>query len=436
MNRVIEFLDKVIEVNSTIVIACSGGPDSMCLLNLLISIRNKKELNLIVAHVNHKIRKESDNEALLVKKFCEENRVIFEYKELNEYKKNKFSEEDAHKKRYAFFREIIKKYNAKYLVTAHHGDDLIETILMRISRGSNLSGYVGIKSVSENKDYITLRPLLFVSKDEIIQYNKEHSIDYVIDESNNSLDYTRNRYRHVVLPFLKKEDKNIHLKYLKFSKELEETDEFINNYIYDKKIIIDNYIVINKLKDEKDIIKKKSIELLVKDIQKKDYFDISDRQMNELMKLLNNKNKSIDLNNNYQGVNEYGVLKIIKKKNSEYLEVVFDKNIEFNDFIFYYDTNNGDNSNNTIYINNEDIVFPLKLRTRLDGDKILVKNLKGSKKVNDIFIDEKINKEKRDRYPLLVDANNNIIWIPGLKKSQFCKDKSEKYDIIIKCEAR
>ena len=436
MNRVIEFLDKVIEVNSTIVIACSGGPDSMCLLNLLISIRNKKELNLIVAHVNHKIRKESDNEALLVKRFCEENRVIFEYKELNEYKNNKFSEEDAHKKRYAFFREIIKKYNAKYLVTAHHGDDLIETILMRISRGSNLSGYVGIKSVSENKDYITLRPLLFVSKDEIIQYNKEHSIDYVIDESNNSLDYTRNRYRHVVLPFLKKEDKNIHLKYLKFSKELEETDEFINNYIYDKKIIIDNYIVINKLKDEEDIIKKKSIELLVKDIQKKDYFDISDRQMNELMKLLNNKNKSIDLNNNYQGVNEYGVLKIIKKKNSEYLEVVFDKNIEFNDFIFYYDTNNGDNSNNTIYINNEDIVFPLKLRTRLDGDKILVKNLKGSKKVNDIFIDEKINKEKRDRYPLLVDANNNIIWIPGLKKSQFCKDKSEKYDIIIKCEAR
>lgn len=436
MNRVIEFLDKVIEVNSTIVIACSGGPDSMCLLNLLISIRNKKELNLIVAHVNHKIRKESDNEALLVKKFCEENRVIFEYKELNEYKNNKFSEEDAHKKRYAFFREIIKKYNAKYLVTAHHGDDLIETILMRISRGSNLSGYVGIKSVSENKDYITLRPLLFVSKDEIIQYNKEHSIDYVIDESNNSLDYTRNRYRHVVLPFLKKEDKNIHLKYLKFSKELEEADEFINNYIYDKKIIVDNYIVINKLKDEKDIIKKKSIELLVKDIQKKDYFDISDRQMNELMKLLNNKNKSIDLNNNYQGVNEYGVLKIIKKKNSEYLEVVFDKNIEFNDFIFYYDTNNGDNSNNTIYINNEDIVFPLKLRTRLDGDKILVKNLKGSKKVNDIFIDEKINKEKRDRYPLLVDANNNIIWIPGLKKSQFCKDKSEKYDIIIKCEAR
>lgn len=436
MNRVIEFLDKVIEVNSTIVIACSGGPDSMCLLNLLISIRNKKELNLIVAHVNHKIRKESDNEALLVKRFCEQNGIIFEYKELNEYKNNKFSEEDAHKKRYAFFREIIKKYNAKYLVTAHHGDDLIETILMRISRGSNLSGYVGIKSVSENKDYITLRPLLFVSKDEIIQYNKEHSIDYVIDESNNSLDYTRNRYRHVVLPFLKKEDKNIHLKYLKFSKELEEADEFINNYIYDKKIIVDNYIVINKLKDEKDIIKKKSIELLVKDIQKKDYFDISDRQMNELMKLLNNKNKSIDLNNNYQGVNEYGVLKIIKKKNSEYLEVVFDKNIEFNDFIFYYDTNNGDNSNNTIYINNEDIVFPLKLRTRLDGDKILVKNLKGSKKVNDIFIDEKINKEKRDRYPLLVDANNNIIWIPGLKKSQFCKDKSEKYDIIIKCEAR
>lgn len=436
MNKVIEFLDKVIEVNSTIVIACSGGPDSMCLLNLLISIGSKKELNLIVAHVNHKIRKESDDEALLVKKFCEENGVIFEYKELNEYKNEKFSEEDAHKKRYDFFKEVANKYMAKYLVTAHHGDDLIETILMRISRGSNLSGYAGINRIKENLDYITLRPLLFVSKEEIIKYNKEHSINYVIDKSNDSLDYTRNRYRHVILPFLKKEDKNIHLKYLKFSKELEEVDEFINNYIYDKKIIVDNAIVINKLAKEKDIIKRKSIELLVKEIQKEDYFDISDSQMNELIKLLNNTNKCIDLNNNYQGINEYGVLKIIKKKSSEYQEVVFDKDIVFNDFKFYYDVKSGDKSNNTIYINNEEVVFPLKLRTRLDGDKIMVKNLNGSKKVKDIFIDEKINKEKRDRYPILVDANNKIIWIPGLKKSQFCKDKLEKYDIIIKCEAR
>ena len=434
MKRELEFLEESITDNSKVIIACSGGPDSMCLLNLLIRLKTKKNLELIVAHVNHKLRSVSDDEAKMVEDYAKKNKVTFELQELN-YQNAKFSEDDAHRKRYKFFKSLIKKYKANYLVTAHHGDDLIETILMRIARGSNLNGYVGIKRVTQNEDYVTLRPLLSTTKDEIIKYNESENIPYVIDESNDSLKYTRNRYRKIVLPFLKEEDKLIHLKYLKFSEELEEYDNFVNNYIKEKDFIVDNQIVINKITNESEFIKRKTIELIVKNIQLNDYFNISDKQMNELLKLIYNSNKSIDLNNNYIGINEYGYLKIIKKQNNEYQEIILDKDLEFLGFNFYYNCDNGNSSNNCIYLNSSEVTLPLKLRTRCNGDKMQVLNL-GTKKVSDIFIDNKINKEIRDNFPILVDAKNNIIWLPSLKKSQFCKDKSEKYDIIIKCEAR
>ncbi len=434
MKRELEFLEESITDNSKVIIACSGGPDSMCLLNLLIRLKNNKNLELIVAHVNHKLRSVSDNEAKMVEDYAKKNKVTFELQELD-YQNAKFSEDDAHRKRYKFFKSLIKKYKANYLVTAHHGDDLIETILMRIARGSNLNGYIGIKRVTQNEDYITLRPLLSTTKDEIIKYNENEFIPYVIDESNDSLKYTRNRYRKNVLPFLKNEDEYIHLKYLKFSEELEEYDNFVNNYIKEKEYILNNQLVINKIITESEFIKRKTIELIVKSIQVNDYFNISDKQMNELLKLIYNSNKSIDLNNNYIGINEYGYLKIIKKPNKEYQEIILDKDLEFLGFNFYYNCDNGNSSNNCIYLNSSEVTLPLKLRTRCNGDKMQVLNL-GTKKINDIFIDNKINKELRSNYPILVDAKNNIIWLPSLKKSQFCKDKSEKYDIIIKCEAR
>ncbi len=434
MKRELEFLKESITDNSKVIIACSGGPDSMCLLNLLIKLRNKKNLELIVAHVNHKLRSASDDEAKMVEEYAKKNNVTFELQELD-YQNAKFSEDDAHRKRYKFFKTLIKKYKANYLITAHHGDDLIETILMRIARGSNLNGYIGIKRITQNEDYVTLRPLLSTTKDEIIKYNESENIPYVIDESNDSLKYTRNRYRKNVLPFLKNEDEYIHLKYLKFSEELEEYDNFVNNYIKEKEFIVDNQIVINKIINESVFIKRKTIELIVKSIQSNDYFNISDNQMNELLKLIYNSNKSIDLNNNYIGINEYGYLKIIKKPNKEYQEIILDKDLEFLGFNFYYNCDNGNSSNNCIYLNSSEVTLPLKLRTRCNGDKMQVLNL-GTKKINDIFIDNKINKELRSNYPILVDAKNNIIWLPSLKKSQFCKDKSEKYDIIIKCEAR
>ena len=436
MKRELEFLNNNIQDNTSVVIACSGGPDSMCLLSLVNNLSTTKNITVICAHVNHKLRKESEEEAQMVERYCKENNIIFESMEITDYLNGEFSEEDARIRRYNFFDQVINKYQATYLLTAHHGDDLIETVLMRLTRGSNLSGYIGIKQINTNESYKILRPLLTTTKEAILKYNQENNIPYAIDSSNNNLKYTRNRYRNVVLPFLKNEDANVHLKYLKFSEELIAYDNFISDYIASKNIIVDNSILINKLNSETQFIKRKAIELLIKEIQKNDYLAISDNQMQEIIKLLDKSNKSVDLNNNYKCINEYGILKIVKKEDSNLTEIIFDKDVSTKYFNFYYNTKDGNDSNYSIYLSSDDIVLPLKLRAKQDGDRMIVKNMGGSKKISDIFIDCKVPKNKRKDYPILVDAKDTIIWVPGLKKSQFAKDKSEKYDIIIKCEAR
>ena len=190
--------------NNYVVIGVSAGPDSMCLLDLL----QKKTTKIVVCHINHNVRKESIEEEEYITKYCQDKNIILEKTTINNYQENNF-ENEARKKRYMFYEEILKKYNSKTLLLAHHGDDLIETILMKISRGSNLEGYAGIKEISNVKNYQIIRPLLKYTKEDIINYNKSNNIKYYNDSSNQSTNYTRNRYRLNILPLLKKEDKNI-----------------------------------------------------------------------------------------------------------------------------------------------------------------------------------------------------------------------------------
>ena len=224
MEKVKKFLNNYnISKNEKIVVATSGGPDSMFLLHTL----NQLGYNCICAHVNHNVRTASEDEYKFVENYCNINNIIFEGMKIEQYRKDNFHNE-ARTIRYNFFKKIVKKYNAKYLTTAHHGDDTIETILMRISRGSNLNGYKGFSSFEKLNDYVLIRPLIEYTKDEIKQKVKINNIPYVTDLSNDSDKYTRNRYRHHVLKFLKAENNNIHLKYLEFSNELNEASEYIN----------------------------------------------------------------------------------------------------------------------------------------------------------------------------------------------------------------
>ena len=422
--------------NNYVVIGVSAGPDSMCLLDLL----QKKTTKIVVCHINHNVRKESIEEEEYITKYCQDKNIILEKTTINNYQENNF-ENEARKKRYMFYEEILKKYNSKTLLLAHHGDDLIETILMKISRGSNLEGYAGIKEVSNVKNYQIIRPLLKYTKEDIINYNKSNNIKYYNDSSNQCTNYTRNRYRLNILPLLKKENKNIHKKYLKYSKTLIEYDDYIkrevkrniNNVYKDNIINIDN---LNKL--DTFLIKNILYNIMNNIYQNKNNI-ITDRHIQNIISLLNNTkpNIKIDLPNNKEIVKEYNKL-IIKDKTSDIknYKIEFNDKIEIENLIIEKIESEDDDSNSVCRLNSKDITLPLYIRNREDGDYIILKGSNNRKKIKEIFIEKKLPLKKRNNYPLLVDSNNNIIWIPNIKKSKFCNKKSENYDIIIRCNER
>lgn len=439
MKDTFDFLNKLLNRNDIIVIACSGGPDSMCLLHVLNTLKAKLNLTIICAHINHGLRQESKSEAKFVEEYCLSNNLIFEYKKIDKYKNNKFSEQEAREKRYLFFDEVIHKYNAKYLMTAHHGDDLIETVLMRIVRGSNLKGYAGITKVSKNENYSIIRPLLNSNKEEILKYLKENNIDYVLDKSNTDEKYTRNRYRKHMLPMLKKEDDRVHLKFLKYSEELDRCRQYINKLIQEKTkdICVENYIVINKLLEEDEYLQEKIIEYIIENIQKEQILNINDKQFKGIMNIIKSKNnKQINLANGFIARKSYNRLyieKLAKETNiKDYSYVFNDKLILLDKYVFEKVSSTREKNNFVIRLNSKEISLPLIIRNKQPGDKMSIKNLTGSQKIKNIFINSKLDVKKRDEYPIVTDSNNTIIWVPGIKKSIFDKEINEKYDIIIK----
>ena len=436
MKDTFKFLNNLLVNNDIIVLGISGGPDSMCLLSVLNTLKEKLNLKIICAHINHGLRKESVEEAKFVENYCKKNKIIFEYYCIEEYKNNKFTESEARAKRYNFFNSLIKKYQAKYLMTAHHGNDLEETILMRIVRGSNLKGYLGIPKISHNNDYDIVRPLLYVNKKEILEYINKYNVPYVVDKSNEDDIHTRNRYRKHVLPFLEKEEKLVHQKFLKYSEELESYHNYVNREI--KKIIDniykDNKINIKNLLKEDKFLQRKIIEYVIEDIQKKELFNINDKEFNSILDLLkSDKNKQINLADNFIARRSYNYLIIEKNNDVDNYKYIFNKKISIlNKYIIKEIKQSKDTSNYTTRINSKEVKLPLIVRNILPGDKMQIKNLKGSKKIKDIFIDIKLDKVKRKSYPIVTDSENNVIWLPGIKKSIFDKEISEKYDIILK----
>lgn len=439
MKSVFKYLYSTLNLTEkdVVVIANSAGPDSMALMHVLLEIRKKRKIKIICAHVNHNVRQESYEEAEFIKNYCRKNNVIFEYMIIDKYGDDNFHNE-ARTIRYAFFNKIIEKYNANYLMTAHHADDLIETILMRISRGSTLSGYAGFRRVINKENYKLVRPLQPVTKEQILQYNKDNFIEYRLDKSNFKEQYTRNRYRHNILPFLKKEDKSIHEKFLKFSNMLFLYDDFIEKECQkiSKDIYKNGQLDIFEYKKLDEIIQNKLISKILSDYYIDDLFLINDTHLELINKLINSRknNAYVTLPNNIYVIKEYKTLKISRE-----IDQVAEYEIELGN---YAELPNGhiikivekevSNDNTVCRIDSTEITLPLHIRTRKIGDKMCLKNMNGSKKIKDIFIDNKVPLLKRDTWPIVVDSTDKIIWIPGIKKSKFTKSKAEKYDIIIK----
>ena len=426
-----------LEKGDRIVVGCSCGPDSMALVDLLLKLRNKYNLFIIIAHVNHNVRRESIIEQEFLKNYSTNNDIIFETMTIEEYGDDNFHNE-ARNIRYQFFDNIVHKYKAKYLMTAHHGDDLIETILMRLQRGSNLEGYSGFRERVELDDYVILRPLISYTKSELEEYDINNKVPYYIDSSNSSDKYTRNRYRKYILPYLKKEDSNVHLKYLKFSRDLIEANKFIHSFLEKTidRVIKDNCIIIDLFLKEDIFIQKEILYYILHDYYQDDLILLNDRHIELILSIINSKkaNCSINLPNEVIGRKNYNKFILIKEVD-EILsyEIEFDKYVDLvNNHSIESVNESIDNSNNICRLNSNEISLPLIVRTRKIGDRIYIKNLGGSRKVKDIFIDKKIPLSDRDLWTIVLDSKGNVLWIPGLKKSKFDKQKDETYDIILK----
>jgi len=439
MQKVFDFLEKelYLKKGDVIVLGNSYGPDSMALLNILLDISKKIDISIIVAHVNHNLRKESAKEKIDLESFCLDNNLIFESMIIEQYGDDNFHNE-ARNIRYNFFEDLVEKYNANYLFTAHHGDDLIETIIMRIARGSTLKGYSGFSKIVDMGNYKLVRPLIYVTKDEIVSYNEVHNIKYAIDKSNLKDKYTRNRYRHVILPFLKKEDSKVHEKFLKFSTTLEEYDKYISEEINRniKKVYKNRSLDLVKYLELDSLIQKKIIYNILEDIYKDDLMIINDNHVKLLKMLIKSKkaNAYVYLPHNIKAVKSYGILTIsddVKESVNYEIELLDYVNLP-NGHSIEKILESEKNDNYICRISNDDIVYPLYVRTRKHGDRMKLKKIDGSKRIKDIFIDAKIPLAERDVWPIVVDSCDKIIWIPGIKKSKFTKQKHESYDIIFK----
>lgn len=435
MKEARQMLNQYLNEDDAVVVAVSGGPDSMALLHLLIEFRKTKNIEIICAHVNHKVRKESDSEEIFVQEYCHKNHVIFEKMCIEHYNHDNFHN-DARKKRYDFFEKIIVEYQAKYLFTAHHGDDLIESILMRIVRGSSLKGYSGISKVQDRGFYSILRPLLNETKESLMLYNLENQIEYVTDNSNFKDIYTRNRYRKNILPYLKEENKNVHKKFLKFSNNILEAEEYIEEKVNKSfnKMFENNILDLELYLEEDKYIRKRIIMRILENLYQENLYTINDSHITNINKLILGSNgKKINLPLNKIFSKNDNKIYIYEKSNNKPYKLKLEQITTLPNGKIIEQIDSIDLNNNYICrLSSTDIEFPLFIRTRKEGDKMYVKNMNGRKKINDIFTDLKIPLEERDKWPILVDKNDEILWLPGLKKSKYDIEKSINCDIILK----
>jgi len=427
--RVETFLkDNNININKPIVVAVSGGADSIALLNILYNLK----YNVIMAHVNHHMREQSEIEEKAMIDLAIKLNIPYEILEYH-YDGNDNFHNASHNARYNFFREVCNKYNTNIIATAHHLDDQAETILMKIIEGSNLYGYGGISILNYDGNYQIIRPLLCASKQELYNYCNLYDLKYYEDSSNHEDHYLRNRLRHHIIPLLKNECGDFYNKILEYSIQLKEAFSFIRDQSksfldkYDNKI---NILEFNKL----DIaLKKDIISLLLEKYNIRKNNDIINNINNFLLD--NNGTKSLVLASNNKLIRSYEYAYIDTNNNEIINEVILNINesvIYNNKFKFSITKNIGLKGVKYLKLCYNKLVFPIHIRPRKNGDEI--ETLAGTKKLSRVFIDSKVSKEIRDLIPIVCDDNDNILWVYDYIKSKAVFSQRDDADIYLICE--
>lgn len=423
-----KFNKNLIEKNDSLLIAVSGGIDSMVLLHYLLHYDQSMNLTLTVAHVDHQKRKDSYLDHQLIEDTCNQYGLVCYSTKLN-YEHHQNFHQFAHEKRYDYFVEIARKIGANKIVLAHNSDDNAETILMRIVRGSSFEGYRGILPKITYDGYTIVRPLLYIKREEIAAYQKQHLVPYNEDSSNQEDDYTRNRYRHHVLPLLEQENPKFLEKFQQFSQYLhdayylieKDTKQFLKRYL--EKTSNGYSLQITPLIKQEKIIQLEAIKQIV-NIVTENLVELSYQNLSDILDLFHNTKPHVEITftDNLYIHKSYETMYFSNEK-TKYepfkYSVLDEGKITLPDDGLVIITKKPNKYYGIIYklcYNNLDSIFPLTIRNRGDGDK--VKTASGTKKIKDMLINKKIPMVMRNQLPLVLNKNQEIIFIPNVFKAK------------------
>ena len=431
---------NLIESNDIIVVGFSGGPDSVFLVEMLKKLQHFFNFKIYLVHINHLLRGEdADSDENFSFEYAKKNNLEIFIKRIpvKEIAKEvgKTLEEVGREERYKFFSEIYEKVRATKIATAHNKDDQIETFLFRLIRGTSLQGLEGIKIKNNN----VIRPISEIYKKDILEYLNKNEIQYKIDKTNFENEFTRNSIRLDLIPFIE-ERYNIKFKDKIFSliKEIRENNQN-NSLNLSDYTDSENRIILEKTKFLSNFDKKNLLSLFLN----KKNIEVNRNKIDEISSLIkSNGTKKIDLDKSYRIVKDYTYLYIEDKKencviNNNVIQVKIPSEQIFDNFKITVSTveNLDIPKQKNQYLLDAIYNDIIEVRYRKEGDRIFLGE-KHSKKIKEIFIDQKIPKDIRARLPIFL-YNNTIFWIYNVKKAyipKINKNESKLIKVLIAVE--
>lgn len=441
--------EKLLESGKKVLLAVSGGPDSMALLHIMQELAAEMELSLAALHLNHGLRAEAAAEEEFVSEYCR-NRGIEIYSRQADIRalaarEKKSLEEAGRDCRYRFFFEYLDKLQADYIATAHHQDDQAETVLLHLLRGSGIKGLRGIMPRKAK----LLRPLLALSKSEIFHYLEEKQIPYCLDQSNEDLSFLRNRVRRELIPYLQKTyNPRIKESLCQLAGIARDENDYLEKQLlcsWDRLLIRqeDALIVLDKelLAAEHPALQKRLILKALACFQGESAWE--HKAVQKILPLLyqTGSSKYIQLK---KGLLVSCVYQELHFSNSAAPERSFCYPISApgrlsipeigENYIIELGPATKKQAGLSSCLDYDKIKQPLFLRSRLPGDRFQPAGMEGSKKVKDFFIDIKLPWAERERVPLLC-SGNTIYAIVGYRVSRLAEvDAKSRRVMIIKKE--
>ena len=425
--------NQLFEPTDKILLAVSGGKDSMAMLHFFVAAK----CNIGVAHCNFQLReKAADEDELFVQQTCQQLNIPFHSIRFNtaEYaEKNKISTQMAARElRYNWFEEIKNTYHYHSIATAHHQNDVAETMLINLTKGSGLSGLHGIKAKNNN----VVRPLLCFTSDEIQQYISTHQISFREDQSNASVKYVRNKIRHEVLPKLAEINPNIIETLNKAATHFSATENILNQKIEEEKkrcFTTENELVKINIKQLREL---NPLTTYLYYFLSPYHFNFDDCE--QIAQSLNGYSGKQFFSTTHQLIKDRDFLLLSPKTEKQPEPIIIHTINDFAGIPINIKFELIENKNicfktakNIAYLNADEIDFPLCFRKWKEGDSFTPFGMKGKKKLSDYFIDEKFSLPEKEATWLLTDKNDNIIWVVNSRTDDNFKVNEQTKTILI-----